>query len=80
MYYERPGLSSIKPMLKKKHLTIDATVRHYLFTTEWLWNHLDPRSDGRVELILNIKTAVEYYPPSPPHPHVFAYCNICFSS
>ena len=48
VYYERPGVSQLKALLKSKSCTIPEIVRHYVLTSEWLWNVLDPRADGKV--------------------------------
>ena len=48
MYYERPGLSTLRVPLKAKKMDIARVVRHYTFITEFMWSKCDMREDGRV--------------------------------
>ena len=54
VYYERPGLSDIKALLKLPGVDIPAIVRHYAFTSEWMWRVCDPRLEGKLVSVWDI--------------------------
>ena len=48
MYYERPGLSTLKHLLNSKEVSIENVVRHYIFFMEYANQVLNRgNSDGQ---------------------------------
>jgi len=54
VYVERPGLASIPALLKKPGVSMEAVVRHYTFISEYLWNWLDRRQDGKLVSVWDV--------------------------
>lgn len=54
VYIEQPGLGSVQTLLKQPGATIETVVRHYTFISEFVWNILDPREEGKLVSVWDV--------------------------
>lgn len=54
LYLERPGHANF-PEIFRHGVTLDDIAAHYVFITEHLWRYTDPRDDGKLYTILDLK-------------------------
>ena len=60
VYYERPGVATLRIPIKRKQISIAAVVRHYVFMNEYMYNVYDSRPDCKVVSIWDVTGAGPY--------------------